>query len=76
MRVAAVTPPGCELLTMHPGQDLFCNVGGFEYDIRTDEGVGNSFWNGKMNFEACSWRVDEVHKRFLLLASYSEGVEV
>ncbi|CAE7682685.1 unnamed protein product [Symbiodinium pilosum] len=44
--------------------DSFCNLGGFEYDSATDSGISNDFWNGKMNFEACSWRVSQVHQRF------------
>ncbi|CAE7033675.1 unnamed protein product [Symbiodinium natans] len=45
-------------------QASFCNLGGFEYDSYEDKGVNNDFWNGKLNFEACSWRVSRVHQEF------------
>eukprot|EP00439_Symbiodinium_sp_Y106_P077672 s1288_g16.t1 len=42
----------------------FCNLGGFEYDIGLDKGIQNDFWNGKLNLEACSRRVDQVQIEF------------
>jgi len=44
--------------------DLFCTSGYLEYDLETDTGIGNDFWNHKLNKGACSRRMQEVHRLF------------
>ena len=54
-------------------QVSFCNLGVFEYVIGLDKGIQNDFWNGKLNLEACSRRVDQVQIEPLVLALTPEG---
>lgn len=42
----------------------FCSSGHYEFDLETDAGIGNDFWNQKLNVAACKLRVQRAHQLF------------
>ncbi|CAK9057290.1 unnamed protein product, partial [Durusdinium trenchii] len=40
----------------------FCSSGHYEFDLETDAGIGNDFWNQKLNVAACKLRVQRAHQ--------------
>eukprot|EP00931_Biecheleriopsis_adriatica_P104107 TRINITY_DN78845_c0_g1_i1.p1 TRINITY_DN78845_c0_g1~~TRINITY_DN78845_c0_g1_i1.p1 ORF type:complete len:490 (-),score=75.96 TRINITY_DN78845_c0_g1_i1:60-1529(-) len=46
-------------------QTLFCSGGNYEYDLESDAGIGNSFWDGKMNAAECAEREKRLNALFV-----------
>mmetsp|Transcript_59663 Transcript_59663/g.106050 ORF Transcript_59663/g.106050 Transcript_59663/m.106050 type:complete len:480 (-) Transcript_59663:68-1507(-) len=47
-----------------PDYNVFCANGNYEYDIVSDSGIGNSFWNSRLSRSACTKRISQVHHLF------------
>lgn len=44
--------------------EAFAAAGGWEYDVRTDRGVGMTFWDDKYNETACDERLERAEELF------------